>query len=330
MDEQKINKLIQDGIEQNAQKAQYGVNRTPVHTHNGIDSPKIFPTAVGNFFALNGLSGSDGVISPDNIGNSQPPFPIVYPTPLITGYGVLNFAQFNGGNAPQGTTVLFFNEALGVTQLWSLIQAQQTTTFSLTGSLSAGATSATLLAAWDKDNGFYLAKFSNNDLRTVALNFGDTAVAWSGGLTSGVTSDIDITIDAQWYGVDLSQSPSITVNTRYILYRCINSIANEFVGSSVGGTLVMPFDGTITDIGATVDTAGDTGTTQLDVNNNGVSILSTKITIDDGETDSRTATTPPVISTPDFVTGDIIDFDVDTVQTTPAQGLTFFINITQA
>lgn len=116
---------------------------------------------------------------------------------------------------------------------------------------------------------------------------------------------------------------------RYILYRVLSPTTIEATGTTVGGDLVMPFSGTMTSVGATVDTAGTTGTTQLDINKNGTTILSTKITIDSTEKSSRTAAIPPVISVPSFVTGDIMTFDVDTVQTTPALGLTFFLVATQ-
>lgn len=116
---------------------------------------------------------------------------------------------------------------------------------------------------------------------------------------------------------------------KYLIYRCVASTTSDATGTSVGGTWVAPFSGTVTAVGATVDTAGTTGTTQLDINKNASSILSTKITIDSAETSSRTAATPPVISTASFSTGDIFTFDIDTVQTTPAMGLSIFMNLTQ-
>ncbi len=41
--------MIDDSIRADKQKSQYGVNRVPVHSHNGLDSPKIdFGGAVSN------------------------------------------------------------------------------------------------------------------------------------------------------------------------------------------------------------------------------------------------------------------------------------------
>jgi hypothetical protein len=76
---------------------------------------------------------------------------------------------------------------------------------------------------------------------------------------------------------------------------------------------------------AFVATAGTTGTTDIQVHNvsGAVDILSTKLTIDSGETNSSTAATPAVINTSNdnVSTGDILRIDIDAVSTTPAEGL---------
>ena len=53
-------------------------------------------------------------------------------------------------------------------------------------------------------------------------------------------------------------------------------------------------------------------------------MLSTKLTIDSGETSSATAATAAVVNTSndDVATGDLIYVDVDAVSTTAPQGLT--------
>ncbi len=119
--------------------------------------------------------------------------------------------------------------------------------------------------------------------------------------------------------------------TRFILYRILDKTGDTSVTSSVGGDFVMPFDGYITDVGVTVDTAGVTNVTTIDVKNNTVSIMSTKVTIDSTEKTSRTAVTPSLINGlyKTFITGDIFTFDITTVSTTPAKGMTIFINVVQ-
>jgi hypothetical protein len=76
---------------------------------------------------------------------------------------------------------------------------------------------------------------------------------------------------------------------------------------------------------AEVITAGTTGTTDIQIHNvdNALDMLSTKLTIDSGETGSDTAATAAVINTSnDHVnTNDVLRVDVDAVSTTAAQGL---------
>lgn len=129
---------------------------------------------------------------------------------------------------------------------------------------------------------------------------------------------------------------NLAQRTRYVLYRIVAPTTAVSVANVVGGDLVIPFGGffytqTISYIGATVDTAGTTGTMSIDVNVNGSSIMSTKITLDSAEKTSRTAATLPVVNITKrtFALGDIFTFDVDTVQTTPANGLTIFIKVVE-
>lgn len=76
---------------------------------------------------------------------------------------------------------------------------------------------------------------------------------------------------------------------------------------------------------AEVDSAGTTGTTDIQIHNvdNSLDMLSTKLTVDSGETGSDTAATAAVINTSnDHVnTNDIVRIDIDAVSTTAATGL---------
>lgn len=124
---------------------------------------------------------------------------------------------------------------------------------------------------------------------------------------------------------------SLTNKTRFVLYRIVPPTTDTTVANVVGGDFVMPFAGFVTSVGATVDTAGVTGTTTIDINKNAVTILKTKITIDSAEKTSRTAATPSIVDATvrTFEVGDIFTFDVDTISTTAAKGLTVFIDVTQ-
>lgn len=74
-------------------------------------------------------------------------------------------------------------------------------------------------------------------------------------------------------------------------------------------------DMTVTAVRASLKTAGTGTLTTFDINKNGTTILSTKLSIDATETTSITAATPPVISVSTLSSGDIITIDFDAVAT---------------
>lgn len=79
-------------------------------------------------------------------------------------------------------------------------------------------------------------------------------------------------------------------------------------------TFRMPYAFTLTDVRATLTTAGGTsGTTTIDINESGTSVLSTKITIDNTEKTSTTAVTAPVISDTALADDSEITIDIDAV-----------------
>lgn len=81
----------------------------------------------------------------------------------------------------------------------------------------------------------------------------------------------------------------------------------------------------LTAVHAEVITAGTTGTTDIQIHNvtDAVDMLSTKLTIDSGETGSDTAVTAAVINTSndDVATNDLLRVDVDAISTTAPKGL---------
>ena len=83
-------------------------------------------------------------------------------------------------------------------------------------------------------------------------------------------------------------------------------------------TFAMPFDITLTDVRAFVVTAPTGANLEVDVLKNGVSILSTNITIDAGENNSENATTPPVISDVSLSKDDVISVDLIQIGATVA------------
>lgn len=77
----------------------------------------------------------------------------------------------------------------------------------------------------------------------------------------------------------------------------------------------MPYCFTLTDVFATVKTASSSGVPSIQIQQNGLDILSTAITIDASEKTSRTATTPVVIADNTLDINGVITFDIDAIGT---------------
>ncbi len=73
------------------------------------------------------------------------------------------------------------------------------------------------------------------------------------------------------------------------------------------------YDFTLTEVFAGLGTVATGSSFIVDINVNGSSILSTKITIEAGESTSLTATTQPVISSANITKGDKITIDIDQI-----------------
>lgn len=86
-------------------------------------------------------------------------------------------------------------------------------------------------------------------------------------------------------------------------------------------SFTMPYDFTVVEVQASVDTQQTAGSVlTFDVNEGGTSILSTKCTIDNNEDSSITAATSPVISDSSLAKGSKITWDIDQVGTAGARG----------
>lgn len=95
-------------------------------------------------------------------------------------------------------------------------------------------------------------------------------------------------------------------------------------------TFRMPAAGTLTGVKATVTTAPVGSNLIVDINEAGTSVLSTKLSIDDGEKTSETAATPPVISDSALADDAEITIDIDQVgSSTAGAGLKVTLYITR-
>ena len=98
---------------------------------------------------------------------------------------------------------------------------------------------------------------------------------------------------------------------------------------ALGTSFRMPWAGTITDVRAAVGVASDTGPIVIDVNKEGGSLLGTKLSIDEAELTSTTATTPHTISQQLMSDDALVTFDVDSAGANAEGPLTVTLYITR-
>lgn len=152
-------------------------------------------------------------------------------------------------------------------------------------------------------------------------------------LADGLTNlDADFLVEHNSDGTHASgitlTSPTITTPKmkRSISLQIFDAVEEVITGDGKAYfTIPEELDGAnLTGVHARVITAGTTGTTDIQIRNvtDSVDMLSTKLTVDSGETGSDTAT-PAVIDTTkdDVATNDLIAIDVDATATTKAKGL---------
>jgi hypothetical protein len=120
---------------------------------------------------------------------------------------------------------------------------------------------------------------------------------------------------------------STAFSNRTLVIKVIADGLPTYVGDGIA-RIVIPstFDGLrLNTVGGHVYTSGTGSTTNIQVHNEtkGVDMLTTLLTIDAGENDSKDAATPPVIGTNNLVNEfDVIRFDIDQIgSTTAALGL---------
>lgn len=118
MDEQKINQLIQQGIETYMRNKQFNYSKIQNHEHNGSDTPKIPISSINESIPITGTVGGvfDSVILDTQKVNNEyttdkknPSTVYELPVNVIYGYGVGVHSGFNGGDALPGTMVFFDN-----------------------------------------------------------------------------------------------------------------------------------------------------------------------------------------------------------------------------
>lgn len=104
------------------------------------------------------------------------------------GYNLTPTHEHTGLDSPQVSYLDLTHRQFTVTSVVAGNLAAVGGTVTFTGTLSSGATSGTLTAAWSNPTGLYLVKFSNGDIRYVSFTIGSASVSWSPGLSSGATA----------------------------------------------------------------------------------------------------------------------------------------------
>jgi hypothetical protein len=159
------------------------------------------------------------------------------------------------------------------------------------------------------------------------------AIAKSTASVDGYLAATDFTTFAAKQDALVSGTNIKTINSTSILgsgnyatpFELVVAASDEGTALTTGTakiTFRMPRAVTLTAVRASLTTAQASGTIfTVDINENGTSILSTKLTIDNTEKTSTTAATPPVISDTSLADDAEITIDIDQIGNGTAKGL---------
>jgi hypothetical protein len=155
-----------------------------------------------------------------------------------------------------------------------------------------------------------------------------TELSYVKGVTSAIQTQINGKQDALVSGTNIKtiNSTSIVGSGNYATpFELVVAASDETTALATGTakiTFRMPRAVTLTAVRASLTTAQASGSIfTVDINESGSSILSTKLTIDNTETTSTTAATPPVISDVNLSDDSEITIDIDQIGNGTAKGL---------
>lgn len=188
-----VQQMIQQAIQAYAQQQQYGVAQVPFHDHNGINSPTV-KSPITSYMGQISIGGGPGPIFPKGWTCKETAFG-QYTITHNLGYQDNNYTIFASSVDTVANYIITNATSPNYENEFIIQWAQLYNPFvSLTGSVSAGATSATLSSTWPGPTGGYLVNFSNGDIRLVTLTNGATTATWTPGISSAATSTISASL----------------------------------------------------------------------------------------------------------------------------------------
>jgi len=190
----------------------------------------------------------------------------------------------------------------------------------------------------DSTNGVYEYNIGSIDYRGVDSDNTDTPPTkyQSANIKNHEAGALVAIVNAAEYWQQISDEVADTINDKVLQGFLFDATTDVSVGDGrMYFSIPAKFNShNLTRVYAKVFTAGTTGTTDIQIYNvtDSVDMLSTKLTIDSGETGSDTAATPAVIDTAhdDVVTNDLLRIDIDAVSTTAPKGLIVVLEFTPA
>ena len=205
-----------------------------------------------------------------------------------------------------------------VSDLYDLLSGAKPEAFILSGSLSAtGSLQGTASFALNA----ITASFATSASRSVTSSYALYAVSASYEINYETSSSYAETASFATIALSASYAPSSgPVSTIEYIQIPLSDETNSLTTGSAKYTFRMPFDMTLTEVRASATTAPSGSLIIVDINQSGTSILSTKLSIDENEKTSLTATTPAVISTSALVNDAEITLDIDQVGARAATG----------
>lgn len=147
-----------------------------------------------------------------------------------------------------------------------------------------------------------------------------------------LTAGTNIAVSGTYPSFTIAQTPeSILDNKREFIVITLSDLITNLTTGTTKAYFRMPFTATVDAVSASVVEAQTAGSLlTFDINENGTTILSTKITIDNTEKTSVTAVTQPVISDATLSYNSEITFDIDQVGTAGAKGAVITLSLIRA